>query len=378
METRALMSAGHHGAAAREASPLAANGGDLVGAYYFAGWWRSPIPSHYELTNPPAGYPYSPDWRKHFPGREPLTGWYDDTQGEVNREIRIAARGGLDYFVFDWYTNRDNTQYPGAEQNLDNGLSFYLTAPDNSLMKFAIDYINSTNSNPPYAITTAAEWDSATTQWVQYFENPQYLKVNGEPVFIVYSASDFESQWGGAAGAEAALDILIQKAQAAGFPGVLIGGGLQWPGNNGTYATSFARDGYDFYTTYNPLPFAELPAGPMPYKNQASILQQDWAAFQSDSSVPFVPVVAQGFDPRPDLGPNPDDPYLVDGTPSEFGQMLRLAQQAVDTEPGLRLPGSDQGLVLIYAWNEIAEGGELLPHKAGGTAYLDEVHRVFG
>jgi hypothetical protein len=35
-------------------------------------------------------------------------------------------------------------------------------------------------------------------------------------------------------------------------------------------------------------------------------------------------------------------------------------------------------LVLIYAWNEIGEGGALIPNRTDGYAYTNVVRRVFG
>jgi hypothetical protein len=35
-------------------------------------------------------------------------------------------------------------------------------------------------------------------------------------------------------------------------------------------------------------------------------------------------------------------------------------------------------IVLIYAWNEIGEGGALIPNRTDGYAYTNAVRRVFG
>jgi hypothetical protein len=35
-------------------------------------------------------------------------------------------------------------------------------------------------------------------------------------------------------------------------------------------------------------------------------------------------------------------------------------------------------VVLIYAWNEIGEGGALIPNRTDGYAYTNAVRRVFG
>ncbi len=86
-------------------------------------------------------------------------------------------------------------------------------------MRFAVAYVNDSR----YGITSPTEWNLTTDQWVSYFKDPQYLNIDGKPVFVLLDVGQMTQQWGGHAQAKSALDILRQKAAAAGFPGLLIG-----------------------------------------------------------------------------------------------------------------------------------------------------------
>jgi hypothetical protein len=59
-----------------------------------------------------------------------------------------------------------------------------------------------------------------------------------------------------------------------------------------------------------------------------------------------------------------------------FQQFLQKARGFLDQEPRLRVEG--QRMALIYAWNELGEGGELIPTKAEGDIYVRQVNAVFG
>jgi hypothetical protein len=71
-----------------------------VGAFYFDGWAGDLSNFHFDgLAHPgPRGY---------FPGREPLSGWRDDTPAALEAQLRWAHADGISFFVFDWFNNPD-------------------------------------------------------------------------------------------------------------------------------------------------------------------------------------------------------------------------------------------------------------------------------
>jgi hypothetical protein len=351
------------------AAPAAATGlvaadtapfGYLVGAYYFAGWWRDP-PAHFQGEEG--------DWRLQFPGREPLTGWYDDSQAVVDREVAMAAEGGLDFFLFDWFPPRPDSSYPGATQNNNNGLHYYLSSPNKSLLRFALMYTN----HAPFGITDSAEWTAAVDGWVEQFGDPQYQRVGGRPLFVVHDADSMRRQWGSARAVKAALDQLRERARAAGLPAPMIGGGVPQPGPKGAAVKTFASDGYDFYTGYS-IPLARVAGQASDYASFAALQPPLWADFAQLSPLPYLPVVTAGWDKRPIL--DSDTPSFPDRSPAAFNALLQQARDAVDNQPRLRLPNTRPAL-LINAWNELGEGGYITPTKAEGDAYLNQVLEVF-
>jgi hypothetical protein len=105
-----------------------------------------------------------------------------------------------------------------------------------------------------------------------------------------------------------------------------------------------------------------------------------WAKFLDqppEATVPYVPVVIQGFDRRP--VEKTDEAHFVGKTPELFAQQLQKAKAFVDDHSSMQLPSSTGGqrMVVIYAWNEIGEGGILIPNKDEGDTYLQQVGEVF-
>jgi Glycosyltransferase WbsX len=350
-------------ASAQQAAAATRSAGKyLIGAWYFAGWWRDPIPAQYVVVG-------QRDWRPLFPEREPVIGWYDDRQELVDQEIDLAAAGGLDFFAFTYFTDRDDARYPGARQNVNNGLRFFLASPKKSRMRFCIGYVN----NARYGIRDAAEWNVHVDRWLTYFKDPQYLQINGKPVFVVVDVGQMDQQWGGHAQAKRALDTLRQKAAAAGLPGLLVGGGLPNPDPQGAQARSFAKDGYDFFTAYSGA-FNSLPGGEHSYSEELARAPAIWAKFEL-SPIPYMPVVSYGYDHRP-IREAREPVYFVNRSPELFRQLLEKAKGFLDRNPRMSIAG--QRMVVIYAWNELGEGGALIPTKAEGDIYLRQVDAVFG
>lgn len=328
----------------------------LIGSWYFAGWWSNP-PSHYNHAKA--------DWRSSYPDREPLIGWFDDNQKAMDEEIRQAHSGGLDFFAFDWYTDRDSIEYPGSRENINNGLKFFLTSSNKSLMKFALLYVN-TDGQTQFEVITESEWSQVTDKWVSYFKDPQYLKIDNKPVLIVISAGGMHSQWGGKEGVLKALSKLRSKAKVAGFPGVYVGGSLNDLGKNGENPKKYAEEGYDFFIG-GYASHGDIGLDSQPYNFLFSWAPNFWNQFTSNSPLPFVPTVSVGWDRRPVV--YKPEGYLTDKSPEKFGQLLKLAKDFNDSH--------NQKMVMIYAWNEIGEGGILMPTKADGYSYLNQILKIF-
>lgn len=332
----------------------------LTGAYYKSWWWRNPLTIHYKTG--------IIDWRPNYPQREPAVGWFSDEQCIIDSEIALAALGKLDFFTFDFYTSRSN-QSPGALENNNNGLRFFITSENKRLMNFTIAYMN----HGVYPITTQEEWDSYIDLWITYFQDPQYLKINGKPVFIIPWALNFRQQWGGTAGAQQALLYFRQKVILAGFPDLLIGGGIPQPAAAVSNIGIVAAIGFNFLTAYN-ADYTSLAAGAHNYNVLLSLLPATWNLFKQYSPIPYAPITVQGYDQRPSQVSSL--PYLINKTPELFAQQLQLAKDFLDQNPTMLI--ETKGMIMINAWNEIGLDGALTPTLANGNSYLKQVKNVFG
>ncbi len=332
-----------------------------VGAYYFDGWAGSWTSKHFKsLLHGP------------FSNREPLTGWRDDTPAVVNEELLQAHRFGVDFFAFDWYYNAASSPYP----TLNTALNEYGALPDHHGVKYAIAYIN----DDRWAIPPST-WRSVVNTWVtRYFANPDYVRVNGEPLLIVYDVQAMLHTWGGAAGVNRALAILRATARAHGLTGVYVLGGAMisgyWPHVRGTFLQG---DAYDALTTYGytyvfgqaELKGRRVKAGVHPFMQLRRSSVSVWALAARRSPISYVPVAMGGWDPRPwQEAIGGGGPVIwFPRTPAQFGSLVAAAIAWTQRAPRLNVTVDGKPLLLICSWNELGEGSYIVPTRGDGNAY---------
>ncbi len=329
-----------------------------VGAYYFSGWSHGQNDNISQLLT----------GRMH--ASEPLIGWYDDSQSQVDKSIAQAANAGIDFFAFDWY---DIARSPYAtDRSLNEGLGFYLTSSLRHRLQFCLNFID----QAPF-IPRARDWPGLIATWITYFKQPGYVHVDGKPLFIVFSPEHMRQIFGSSAGVHAALDQLRARARAAGLPGVTVAvAATVAPRANPYHVQQLNEEGYDAATGYNyhsmgnesynvPVPYARLVA-----ENVAM-----WSRVASRVHVPYFPVITSGWDQRFSAREQATAIIYAGRTPAAFACYAVRARHWIDTHPAWTLP---QRLVLVFAWNEIGEGGSIIPNHRDGYAYADAVRTVFG
>lgn len=100
----------------------------------------------------------------------------------------------------------------------------------------------------------------------------------------------------------------------------------------------------------------------------------------SNDTVPYVPNVIAGFDPRPWEEPAPS--FLPPSLRQWEAALVEVKAQCQDPKnhfgfPDPSKPGGVQPAVEIYAWNEYGEGGLLAPTRGFGDNLLQGVAKVF-
>jgi hypothetical protein len=343
------------------AAPASAQTQARVGAYYFDGWSGPLTNFHFQ------GLPLGP-----YQDRQPFSGWQDNSPCAVEQQLATAHNFGIDFFVFDWYFNAEAND-PG--ENLNSAFQITQALPDRHGMQYAILYVDS----PPFLVEPA-DWTAAVNQWVGYMTDPDYLRVNGEPVFFIIDVGEMRQIFGSSGAVSSALAQLRTAAQAQGFPGVYIVGGFGIPdGTMGqhTLTPGFSvaqADGYDAIGLYN-YPFA-APAvnGMVAFSTLAQAGQWTWDEATLSSPLPFIPTAMAGWDPRPwnEMESSTGDLMWYSRTPQDVAAFTQAAIVWATANPQLRPePAPTPPLLLIEAWNEFGEGSHVVPTAGDGTSYGD-------
>jgi len=337
-----------------------------LGAYYFAGWagkssfddgtpehaWAKGMPTHFtkQLAN-------------QFAGRTPVWGWRDDTRELMERQIDLAADHGVAYFSFCWYwhDNKKPLNVQAVEEDPKHlPMQLFMQAKNNQRMEFSLLVAN----HGGFEIVGTEAWRQAADYWITLFKHPRYLRLNGKPVLVIFSPRGAD---------KAGLAYLQEAARKAGFPGVEVAG----------CSAGKPEDGFQIRTAYNVTPKGTWVEHKSERHTYQELIDADVQAWQVAPGQAFIPVATQGWDRRPwesatgeGLGPKgvPVSWYFDKGTPVQFGGLLKQMAEWMEANP---TAVTKDRLAIIYAWNEIGEGGWLVPCREDPDgAYLKAIKRV--
>ena len=334
-----------------------------------------------------------------FPGHDqpkvPLWGYEDEADPVVMaKKIDAAADHGVDAFIFDWYWYEG----PYLERALNEG---FLGAGNNNRLKFALMWANhdwknfhpgsrNTASYPmdfPWTTTRATVgfvWDHIVER---FLTRPQYWRVDGLPYFSIYAFNRFIIQMGGVEATAEVIELLREKARAAGLPGVHVN--AVWfdildshPSSSACPQSEWAtRIKLSSYTSYNNVCvgkewFTEFPF--VNYKAMADDYMETAKKAMATLPAPYYPVVTMGWDSSPrtiqsEVYDNaPGYPYLpvMEPTPEKFAYVLEMTKAKLLSRP------ENERVMFINAWNGWTEGSYLEPDKKHGLGYLEALNGV--
>ncbi|HQK71899.1 MAG TPA: glycoside hydrolase family 99-like domain-containing protein [Bacteroidales bacterium] len=324
----------------------------------------------------------TPRFEGHYQPRQPLWGYEPDNDPRVvEKWIDAATDHGVNIFVYDWYWYEGG---PFLESALNDG---FLKARNNEKMKFYIMWayhdvrynywnVHLYRDNNNILFNAKVDWENfrIIVERVinNYFKRPNYFKINGEPVFSIFSVNKLIESFGGSVEeTRKALDYFRDEVKKAGFPGLH----LQWNQGGGSVMTQEAAErfaarikelGFDSFAMYNMGGFNEdyLVYG----TNSLKIREQ----LDAILDIPVFPCVSIGWDDTPRFpGKGIKDVVHYHNTPESFAALLSKAKRYADTHP------EQPKLITINAWNEWVEGSYLLPDMLNGFGYLEAVKEVF-
>jgi len=325
-----------------------------------------------------------------YPGhawpRKPLWGYVNEADPFVmEMEIAAATTHGVNAFIYDWYWYDGR---PFLEQCLVDG---FLRARNNREMSFCLMWANHDATTlwdkrlscQPESVI----WRGSVSREVfepmarrmieKFFTLPNYLTIDGKPVFMIYDAANLVKGFGGVEQAREALDWFRQQAVAAGLVGLHLQmclwneGAVNVSGVDGGKTVSpyelISSLGFDSVTHYQFCHFTDMDR---PYQDILTDVQAEWKRIDSRCPVPYFPHVSVGWDNNPrflDFRPG----VTTGNTPEAVGQALELAKNYVDSHP---LPCK---LITVNSWNEWTESSYLQPDNLNGYGYLAAVKNVF-
>lgn len=322
----------------------------------------------------------------HYWKREPLWGYVNEADPAVmEMEINQALKYGVNVFIFDWYWYDGR---PFMETTLNNG---FLKADNCQDMQFYLMWANHNvgntwdtrlyDKNEDNIIwrgeTDREEFEKICKRNIEkYFKQPNYYKIDGKPVFMLYDIVYLVDGLGGLDKTIEAFKWFEQETIKAGFPGldlqiVIHGNNMNYSGVDGVKRYD---DGNDFFqnlgfTSATHYQFAHFIWMDDEYDNIVKRAIKEWKDLDKDLDIPYYPHVSVGWDNSPRVK---ESAVSRNNTPEKFQIALQAAKDYVDARPDLH------PLITINSWNEWTETSYLQPDNVYGYGYLEAVRNVFG
>jgi len=318
----------------------------LVGTYYFDGWsgMRSSKSAFSEYPEAPTHL--TKKLFNNFSERMPIWGWRDDEVSIMEHQIDLASENGIDFFMFCWYfsDNKGAININKIESDaLHTSIQLFMKARNKHKMKFAVMITNHSGSE----IIGKDQW-IATMEYLSthYFNDPQYLKVNDCPVVEFYVPTPAHDN---------ILDLrnVVKKNGYEDLCFFSCGKFFPDAQINGWYNIREKESGISEERNYTLL---------------TSHVEKCW--YWKPNNYNVIPVVMAGWDKRP-WENKESSLYYTRRSPKLFKNHFEQAVKCIQSSHP-KIP-----MIMIYAWNEIGEGGYLVPTLGDPKAqYLKQIKKV--
>ena len=324
---------------------IADTGEYTVGCYYFPGWHDY---GAWSVLN-------------DYPERKPVLGYADDGNSEVaDWQINWALSHGINFFIYDWYWNKGARH---LEEGLHDG---FFKAKHQDKMKFCLLWANHNG------VGSHSESDmmAVTKYWIDnYFKRPNYLKLNGKNVMVIFNPSGIVGDMGVEA-THSAFDKMKKMCEDSGVGGLYM---VACTSPNADRTKMLEKAGFDAFSGYNYPNAGDKGQNVAPYEWMVDGYKDIWNLMDSDATVPYIPICEAGWDSRPWAGPSA---RVRTGKTPELWQKMLSNAKAYDDAAGRKLP-EGRKLVFLEAWNEFGEGDYIEPNADFGFDFVEAVRQVF-
>lgn len=326
----------------------------LVGALYYPGW-EPGAGSGWSVLDP-------------YPERRPALGYYDGAGPDVaSWEIKWAAENGIDFFFYCWYL------LPGQDPSVENlflGDSLhkgFLGSPFADDFQFAILWENDPNrgdSSPKFFREKLVPF------WIEnYFLRPNYAKLDGKPIFGIYSMAAMVEAHGSTEAAAGSIRFLRNAVKEAGLPGIWILGEERHPEIDAARSNLAQQLGLDAI-----FPYCFSAPHAMENGEALAAIKSWFAKLEKDSPLPVVPTASVSWDPQPWVEYIDyiwhSIPFWLN--PPHFGKLVAHMKSILEARDKSASPLARR-LLLLDNWNEYAEGHWIAPSRKEGFGYLNAV-----
>ena len=336
------------GAGVKAASP---SDFPLIGAIRFDAWYDFSS----SIDQQCAAALSNPQWTYRLPSNAVVGGevvsWPLAEQQVIDAEITAAVTAGLDFWAFDAYRPDDG---------LSRALSLYLSSSLRSKLQFCMLGQSSAWGDP----TTPDGYSATFNRDIAMMAEPGYVHVTGgRPLYFVLDASAANLSNlpnGSVATAIATLRARVCGAGSENPYVVWLSGAALADYDNVDAAIAAGADAAGAYASPR---FTDTVTS---YLTLTQTTAADWA-MRIARGFPMVPTAMTGWDQRPLIeSPQPFYPlptsltaadYVTTGAPAEIADHIGSMTDEIMTFAA----ACPANVTLIYAWNELAEGGWLMP-----------------
>jgi len=287
----------------------------------------------------------------------------EDRPGVIDQEITFAAKAGLDYWAFVWY-HPDG--WPPESRYMQRCFELYLKSETRDKVNYALIL-----SQPPH-LGPRDRLGETIDFLVDRFRDANYQKVlGGRPLVFFYLPDRIVKAMGSTGAVVDFVATLRARARKAGAGDPYFTGLVYWPPQGVRLMDELSFDAFSTYAFWGGSENREHPYSALEQK------ARDWWAACLRTGRPFIPTVSAGWDYRPMKKPaypgrDMEADWFAPPTPEQLADHVNEALVWTRTHT----KACPAQAILIYAWNELSEGGWLVPTLKDGTARLDALSKV--